>query len=91
MCAVCSVMSDSLQPHGLYPPGSSVHGISQARILEWVTIFSFRGSSQPRDGTHVSSIFCIGRRILYHYTTWEVQVSYWSQVFKRLIKFLKSL
>ena len=46
---------------------------------------------QPRDGTHVSSIFCIGRRILYHYTTWEVQVSYWSQVFKRLIKFLKSL
>ena len=30
------------------PPGSSVHGIFQARILEWVAIFSSRGSSQPR-------------------------------------------
>ena len=33
----CLVMSDSLQPHGLLsPPGSSIHGISQARTLEWV-------------------------------------------------------
>ena len=35
----CSVMSDSLQPHRLYParlPGSSVHGIFQARILKWL-------------------------------------------------------
>ena len=32
-------------------PGSSVHGILQARILEWVTIPFFRGSSQPRDPT----------------------------------------
>ena len=40
---VCSVMSDSLQPHG--PPGSSVCGISQARILEWVSISSSRGTS----------------------------------------------
>ena len=45
------------------PPGSSVHGISQARILEWVVISFSRGSSQPRDQTHVSSI---GRQILYH-------------------------
>ena len=35
-------------------PGSSVHGTLQARILEWVAISSFRGSSQPRDQTHVS-------------------------------------
>ena len=34
-----------LRPHGLYPPGSSVHGIPQARILEWVAISSSRGSS----------------------------------------------
>ena len=34
------------------PPGSSVHGISQTRILEWVAIPSSMGSSQPRDGTH---------------------------------------
>ena len=35
-------MSGFLQPHGLYTPGSSVHGISQARRLEWVAI-SFSG------------------------------------------------
>ena len=46
-------MSDSLQPHG--PRGSSVHRISQARILEWVAIFSFRGSSWLRYRTWVSS------------------------------------
>ena len=45
------------------PPGSSVHGIFQARILEWVAISSSRGSSQPRDPTHVC---CIGRWVLYH-------------------------
>ena len=43
-----SVVSDSLQPCGLQPPGSSVHGILQARILELVAIFFSRGSSQPR-------------------------------------------
>ena len=47
-------------------PGSSVHGILQARILEWVAMPSSRGSSQPRDWTHVSYISCIGRCILYH-------------------------
>ena len=47
-------------------PGSYVHGIFQARILEWVAIFSSRGSSQLRDGTHVSCISCIDSRILYH-------------------------
>ena len=45
------------------PPGSSVHGISQARIPEWVAISFSRGSFRPRDPTPV---FCIGRRILYH-------------------------
>ena len=38
------------------PPGSSVHGILQARILEWVAISSSRGSSQPKDWTQVSCI-----------------------------------
>ena len=52
----CSIVSDSLQPHGLYPPGSSVHGILQARILEWVAIPFSRGSSRPRDQTWVSCI-----------------------------------
>ena len=38
------------------PPSSSVHGISQATILEWVAISFSRGSSRPRDGTQVSRI-----------------------------------
>ena len=37
-------------------PGSSVHGILQAKILEWVAMRSSRGSSQPRDQTQVSHI-----------------------------------
>ena len=52
-------------------PGSSVHEIFQARILEWVAISYSRGSSWPRDQTHISCISCISRRILYHCTMWE--------------------
>ena len=48
------------------PPGSSVHGISQARILEWVAISSCRGFSWPRDQTRISCVSWIGGRILYH-------------------------
>ena len=47
----CSVMSISLHPHGLLPPASSVYGILQVRILEWVAISFSRGSSQPRSPT----------------------------------------
>ena len=55
LCACTSVVSDSLQP--LLPlPGASVHGILQARILDWVAMPISRGSSQPRDGTQVSYI-----------------------------------
>ena len=50
------------------PPGSSVHGILQARILECVPISSSRGSSWPRDWT---CVFCFGRQNLYHGATWE--------------------
>ena len=52
-------------------PGSSVHGILQPRILEWVAMPSSRGSSRPKDWTHISCISCIGRRVLYHCTSWE--------------------
>ena len=48
-------------------PGSSVHGIFQARKLEWVDIFSSRGSFWPRDQTFISYVSCIGRQILYHW------------------------
>ena len=53
-------------PMNCSPPGSSVHGILQARMLEWVAISSSRGSSWPRDWTRIS---CTGRRILSHCTT----------------------
>ena len=48
------------------PPGSSVHGILQARTLEWVAMPSSRGSSRPRDRTRVSYVSCTGRWVLYH-------------------------
>ena len=48
------------------PPGSSVHGILQARILEWVAIPFSRGPSQPRDRTCISYVSCIGKQALYH-------------------------
>ena len=56
------------------PPGSSVHEFSQTRILEWVAMLSSRGSSRPRDRTHIFSISCIGRHILYYHATWEAPV-----------------
>ena len=49
-----------------HPPGSSIHGILQARILEWLAMPLSRGSSQPRHRTCISYISCIGRQVLYH-------------------------
>ena len=43
------VLEDIMRPFGLCPPGSSVHEILQARIMEWVAMPSSRGSSQPRE------------------------------------------
>ena len=72
-CEHACVCAKSLQlcltlcdPMDYSPPGSSVHGVLQARILEWVAMPSSRASSRPRDQTHVSYISCIGRRVLYH-------------------------
>ena len=64
---LCLTLCD---PIDCSPPSSYVHGIFQAGILEEVAISSSRGSSQPRDQTHIS---CINRWILYHWATWKVQ------------------
>ena len=56
---LCKLMGCSL-------PGSSVHGILWARMLEWVAVPSSKRSSQPRNQTYVSYISCIGRWVLYH-------------------------
>ena len=60
-------------PMDCSPSGTSAHGISQARILEWVAISYSRRSSWPRDRTHVSCISCIGRRVLHHCAIWKAQ------------------
>ena len=62
---LCSLMDCSL-------PDPSVHGIFQARILEWVAIPFSGGSSRPRDQTCISCVSCNGRRILDHCTTCKV-------------------
>ena len=68
VCSVtksCPVLCD---PMDCSPLGSSAHGIFQARILAWIAISYFTGSSQFRDWTQVS---CIGRWIIYHIATGE--------------------
>ena len=52
-------------PMDCSPPGSSISGILQARILEWVAMPSSGGSSQPRDQTRVAHISFAGRQVLY--------------------------
>ena len=61
-CCVCSVAQSCPTlggPVDCSPPGSSVHGILQARILEWGAISFSRGSSQLRDWTQVSCVSCM--------------------------------
>ena len=53
------------------PPGSSFHGILQARILEWVAIAFSRGSSWSRDWTHVCRVSCIAGGFLVPWATRE--------------------
>ena len=70
-----SVVFDSVRPYRLQPTWFAVHGISQARILEWVAISFSRGSSRPRNRTLVSCISCIVRWFFTTSTTWEAQES----------------
>ena len=67
LCSVAQLCLTLCNPVDCSPPGFSVHGISQARTLEWPAISFSRGSCQPRDWTCVS---CIGRQALYHQATW---------------------
>ena len=61
-----SVVSDACDPMDCSLPASSVHGILQARILEWIAISFSRGSSQPGNQTHISYASCIGKQVFYH-------------------------
>ena len=77
-CVWCVLTQPCLTPRNpmdCSPPGSSVHGILQARILEWVAISFSRGSSWLRDQIHSSCGSCPGRWILYHWTAEEASVN----------------
>ena len=67
MCALVAQSCPTLEtPWTVVCQAPLSMGILWARILEWDAMPSFRGSSQPRDQTHVSCVSCIGRQILYH-------------------------
>ena len=69
VCLVVQTCPTLCNPKNCSPPGSSVHEISKARILEWVAIFLTQGS-------HLR-LLCLlfGRQIVYHCTTWEAQLN----------------
>ena len=78
--SVCTLSHFSHVQHLATPwncslPGSSVHGILQARILELVAMPSSRGSSQFRDQTCISCVSCTGRWFFPTHTTWEALLS----------------
>ena len=63
--SVTQLCPNFCDPMDCSPAGSFVHGIFQARMLEWVAISFFRGSSQPRDRIHVSCVPCTAGRFFY--------------------------
>ena len=75
----CPALCD---PMDRRPQASSVHGILQARILEWVAISCSGGSSLSRDRTHISYISCTSRYVLYckhhpgnqHHSSWDLGI-----------------
>ena len=96
VCEMSAIVFSCVQlfsyPMDCSSPGSSVHGILQARILEWVAIFFLWGSSPPRDQTHVSCVPCLGRQILYHWATREaLKLSYFDPHFIFPCEILKTV
>ena len=72
-------------------PGSSIHGIFQAKILECIAMPFSRGSSWPRDRTYVSYVSCFGRQVFFFFfntrTTWEAQNRPWlDHIYKTLTR-----
>ena len=74
---MCSVMSNSAPQWTVARQAPLSVGFFQARIMEWVAIFSSRGSSLPTDWIHVSCVSWIGRQILYCGATWEALLIPW--------------
>ena len=97
-CVHFVIQSCPCNPMNCSLPGSSVHGILQARILEPVAISDSRGSSRPKGLTRISCVSCIGQRVLYHWATWEtlsliisvlsVLSLIWGQIIQMFLRFL---
>ena len=66
VCKWLQLFPTLCRPMNYSPPDPSVHGILQARILEWDAMPSSRGSSPPRDRTCISYVSCIGKQVLHH-------------------------
>ena len=73
---LCLILCD---PMDCSSPGSSVHGVSQARMLEWVAISSSRGSSQPRNWTPISWVSWIAGRF---FTCWAISAVLYGAVLR---------
>jgi len=73
------VVFDPMRSIDYSPPGCSVHGIFQARLLEWVAIFSSRGSFQPKDWTWVSCVSYITDRFFTRWAIREATIYLYSQ------------
>ena len=71
VCSVTKLCLTLCDPMNCGMPGSSVYGISQARILEWVAISYSRASSQPKESNPHLLHLLLGRQILYHWATWK--------------------
>ena len=71
MCSVAQWRLTLCDPLDCSLPGSSVHGIFQAKVLEWVAISFSRGSYWSRDWTHISCIFCIAGGLFTHWAIWD--------------------
>ena len=76
LCLVAQSCPTLCDPLDCSPPGSSLHGILQVRILEWVAMPSSRGSSQPRDWTQVS---CISGRF---FTVWATRKAHYRSIYR---------
>ena len=85
-CSVAQLCPTLWVPMDCSPPGSSIHGISQIRILEWVAVSFSRGSSWPRDGTCVC---CISKQICYPWATREARPQTFATHWKRRGRSLK--
>ena len=75
LCSVTELCLTLCNPMDCSLPGSSVHGIFEARILDQIAISYSRGSLRPRDRTHTSSFSCPVRQILYYCATWKPMTS----------------